>query len=125
MAKRRIPKMIKFYQYDMGNNRIVGNQDEGYTDEVPKWYRLQASLYGQMNQGHHQLAGEEDASQEVEKTGDAGETREANRFWEEEGYEDMDRLSEGDWQEYAKEHDIFLPGQAQSDIQALKDQGLI
>ncbi len=109
---KQIPKIIKSYQYQLGNNRYVGNPDQGgYTEEVPKWYKLQADLYEQGN--HHQLVGEG-------KDEDA-----AGTFWASEDYEGGERLTEDDWGKYVQEHDIFLPTQAQADIETLKKQGLI
>ena len=105
--------MIKFYEYNLGNNRLVGNETlGGYSQEVPKWYRLQAEVFDE--QKHHQLAGEE-----PEASGEGG------TFWQAEGYEENERLNEEEWDKYVEAHDIFLPSQAQSDIEALKEQGLI
>ena len=119
MKKQKIPKIIKSYQYQLGNNRAVGNARTGcYSEEVPKWYRLQAELYEQGH--HHQLVGAEDPSKEGEEAAKDGST-----FWSAEDYEGKERLTEDDWGKYVEEHDIFLPTQAQADIDSLKEQGLI
>ena len=113
--KRQVKKMIKFYEYHLGNNRLVGNDAlGGYSEEVPRWYKLQAEVYDSLK--HHQLAGEE----EKEEAQEGGGT-----FWQADDYEAGERLAEGDWDKYVAEHDIFLPSQAQSDIESLKKQGLL
>ena len=119
MKKAKIPKIIKSYQYQLGNNKAVGNPGSGgYSDEVPKWYRLQAELYEQGK--HHQLVGASDPDDEG-----AGGHQEGSTFWSAEDYEGKQRLTEDEWGKYVSEHDIFLPTQAQSDIDSLKEQGLI
>ena len=118
MKKKKIPKIIKNYQYQLGNNRAVGNPQAGcYTEEVPKWYRLQAELYGPGH--HHQLVGAQSAEEDREAP------KEGSTFWSAEDYEGKQRLTEDDWGKYVAEHDIFLPTQAQADIDSLKEQGLI
>ena len=52
MAKKKIPRIIKFYQYEVGNNRFVGNDNLGAYDDtaVPKWYAIQAGLMTESRQ---------------------------------------------------------------------------
>ncbi len=119
--KNQSGKMIKFYQYNLGNNRLVGNeQTGGYTDEVPKWYKLQADVYSE----HHQLAGQEEPEEKEEKEGKA-EKSGGSTFWSDSDFEASERMKEDDWGKFVSEHDIYLPSQAQSNIEELKKQGLI
>ena len=112
--KKHPKKMIKFYEYNLGNNRLVGNDASGvYTDEVPRWYKLQAEMLGEQN--HHRLAGEEPEPDEED----------GHTFWQDKDYEASERMEEDEWSRYVDEHDIFLPSQAQSDIESLREQGLI
>ncbi|MDD3368229.1 MAG: hypothetical protein PHP50_04960 [Lachnospiraceae bacterium] len=74
---RKQKGIIKFYEYQVGNNCLVGNEEKAKYDdtEVPKWYRVQAEIY----QDTRQLADLENSDSE-EADADNSETENSDLY---------------------------------------------